>query len=75
MIIISGINQKCRIIFATTEIPQKALLKTFLRRIPVILTIPSLAQRGENEKLELMYNFLKNEREAYTNKNNYFISI
>lgn len=54
-------KSKCRIIFATTEIPQKALLKTFLRRIPVILTIPSLAQRGENEKLELMYNFLKNE--------------
>ena len=54
-------KSKCRIIFATTEVPQKALLKTFLRRIPVILTIPSLAQRGENEKLELMYNFLKNE--------------
>lgn len=54
-------KSKCRIIFATTEVPQKALLKTFLRRIPVIHTIPSLAQRGENEKLELMYSFLKNE--------------
>lgn len=26
-------KSKCRIIFATTEVPQKALLKTFLRRI------------------------------------------
>lgn len=54
-------NSKCRIIFATTEEPEKVLLKTLLRRIPVILTIPSLEQRGVNEKLELIYSLYRSE--------------
>ena len=52
---------KCRIIFATTEDPEVSLLKTLRRRIPVILTIPSLSQRGVNEKLQLIYHLYKKE--------------
>lgn len=54
-------KSRCRIIFATTEQPEKVLLKTLLRRIPVLLTIPSLEQRGINEKLELIYSLYKSE--------------
>lgn len=54
-------KSKCRIIFATTENPEKVLLKTLLRRIPVLLTIPSLEQRGINEKLELIYSLYRTE--------------
>lgn len=61
-------KSRCRIIFATTELPEKALLKTFLRRIPVILTVPSLAQRGQNEKLQLMYSLLKKEEKRIGKK-------
>lgn len=42
------------IIAATTEEPQKSLLKTFLRRIPVIITLPSLKEKGVEEKVELI---------------------
>lgn len=42
------------IIGATTEDPQKSLLKTFLRRIPVIITLPSLKEKSVEEKVELV---------------------
>lgn len=51
----------CRIIFATTETPEQVLLKTLLRRIPVVLTIPSLEQRGINERMQLIYHLYKKE--------------
>ena len=34
------------LVFATTEDPKKALLKTLLRHIPIQIHIPSLEQRG-----------------------------
>lgn len=61
-------RSKCRIIFATTEDPEKVLLKTLLRRIPVLLTIPSLDQRGINEKLELIYFLYRNEEKRINKK-------
>ncbi|WP_286680760.1 sigma-54-dependent transcriptional regulator [Tepidanaerobacter sp. EBM-49] len=50
-----------RLIFATTEELEKNFLKTFLRRIPIRITIPSLDERGEAEKEQFVYMFLINE--------------
>lgn len=60
-------ESKLRLIFATTEDPHKCLLKTLLRRIPVITEIPSLDERSENERIELILSFFKME-EVYLNK-------
>ncbi|WP_066504109.1 sigma 54-interacting transcriptional regulator [Abyssisolibacter fermentans] len=42
------------IIGATTEDPEKNLLTTFLRRIPIILNVPSLNDRPIKERIELI---------------------
>lgn len=52
-----------KIIFATTENPEKALLKTLLRRIPVIVSIPSLQDRSIYERKELICKVFKTEQE------------
>lgn len=52
---------KCRLVFATTEDPQNALLKTLLRRIPITITVPALKDRPLIEKRELIYTIFKNE--------------
>lgn len=49
------------IISATTENPNSALLKTFTRRIPMLITIPSLSERTLEERLYLIKTFFKNE--------------
>ncbi len=49
------------IAFATTEDPRHTLLKPLLRRIPVISRIPSVEQRPDNEKKELLYTLLQRE--------------
>ena len=54
-------TSSCRLVFATTEDPQNALLKTLLRRIPITVTIPSLKERPLTEKKELIYTILKKE--------------
>lgn len=54
-------SSKCRLIFATTEDPQDALLKTLLRRIPITVTIPALKDRPLLEKKQLIYSILKKE--------------
>ena len=50
-----------RIVFATTENPDKVLLKTLMRRIPMTITIPSLEQRGTQERIELLHNIFSQE--------------
>lgn len=50
-----------RLIFATTENPEECLLKTLLRRIPIIVKIPSLDDRGVHERAQLIYYILKKE--------------
>lgn len=52
---------KVRLIFATTENPEKIFLKTFLRRIPLITNIPSFNDRPIIEKLELINNIYRKE--------------
>lgn len=49
------------IIAATTEDPQKVLLKTFLRRIPVIITLPSISQKSISERINILEELLKEE--------------
>ncbi|WP_042354090.1 sigma 54-interacting transcriptional regulator [Bacillus rubiinfantis] len=50
-----------RLIFATTEDLAANFLPTFLRRIPIRVTIPSLDERGEKEKRQFVYMFLLQE--------------
>lgn len=50
-----------RIIGATTKDPEYALLKTFLRRIPIIIRLPSLEERSLEEKFQLIIRFFSNE--------------
>ena len=47
-----------RFIFATTEKLEENFLQTFLRRIPIRVTMPSLDERGEKEKKQFIYLFL-----------------
>ncbi|GIP62787.1 transcription antiterminator BglG [Virgibacillus pantothenticus] len=51
-----------RIFFATTEDLNSVFLSTFIRRIPVQIQLPSLEQRTQNERLEMIYNFFIKER-------------
>lgn len=54
-------ESKVRIIFATTEKPEDSLLRTLLRRIPIIVKIPSLEERGLIEKKQLVYHLFYDE--------------
>ncbi len=54
-------SSKTHIIMATTENPEVVLLKTLLRRIPIITRISSLVERPLQEKKELLYTLLKQE--------------
>ncbi len=49
------------IISATTENPNSALLNTFTRRIPIVITIPPLKDRTLDERLYLIKSFFKYE--------------
>lgn len=50
-----------RIIAATTEDPSSFMLKTFTRRIPMIITLPSLKERTIEERYYLLEQFIKLE--------------
>ncbi|WP_346354871.1 sigma 54-interacting transcriptional regulator [Azotosporobacter soli] len=52
---------KVRVVAATTENPDSALLRTFLRRIPVVIQLPQLAERPLEERLELIRYLLARE--------------
>ncbi|AQR94557.1 sigma 54-interacting transcriptional regulator [Clostridium saccharoperbutylacetonicum] len=49
------------LIGATTEDPNSTLLNTFIRRIPITITIPSFEERAINEKIELVQYLLSKE--------------
>lgn len=49
------------IISATTENPDSALLKTFIRRIPMIIRIPDLSERNIEERFNLISQFMREE--------------
>lgn len=56
------------LVFATTEDPKKALLKTLLRRIPIQIHIPSLEQRGLKEKADLIVYLLNMNQNKFKRK-------
>lgn len=49
------------VIAATTSAPDKVLLKTFTRRIPIIIKLPSYKERPVLEKIMIIEKFLYNE--------------
>jgi transcriptional regulatory protein LevR/transcriptional regulator with AAA-type ATPase domain len=49
------------IISATTENPASSLLKTFTRRIPMIIRMPNLSERNIDERFNLISQFLREE--------------
>ena len=49
------------IIGATTEDPASSLLKTFVRRIPIVISLPSLEDRSCKDKLDIVKFLLANE--------------
>ena len=54
-------HAKVLIIGATTEDPESALTKTFVRRIPNIITMPTLSERFLDEKLDMIRLLLTEE--------------
>ncbi|MDF2680800.1 MAG: sigma-54-dependent transcriptional regulator [Brevibacillus sp.] len=50
-----------QIISATTENPESSLLKTFIRRIPMVIKLPSLVERGMEERFGLLMNLFREE--------------
>lgn len=50
-----------RIIAATTEDPNVAILSTFLRRIPVTIKLPDLCDRTLQERMDFIYGFFSEE--------------
>lgn len=50
-----------QIISATTENPESALLRTFMRRIPMVIKLPSLRERGLKERFNLITQFFREE--------------
>ncbi len=68
------IKVKAQIIAATTEDPQSYLLKTFARRVPMIINIPVLKDRTMNERYYLIQKFItmeskRLEKNIYIDKN------
>ncbi len=58
-------TSRFRFICATTENPESALLKTFIRRLPTIINLPALYARSAQEKFELSCALLKAGSVAY----------
>lgn len=54
-------SSKVRLVFATTEDVEKALLKTFIRRIAITIAIPALDMRTEKEKEHMIISFFQEE--------------
>ncbi|WP_125589085.1 sigma 54-interacting transcriptional regulator [Companilactobacillus jidongensis] len=49
------------IVAATNEDPKSNLLETFLRRIPTIIKIPSLSEKGLREQIQIINYLFRNE--------------
>lgn len=54
-------NARVLIIGATTEDPNSSMLKTFTRRIPIIINLPALHERTNEEKIGLLKFLFSNE--------------
>lgn len=56
-------NLNVRLIFATTEDIDNLMLDTFIRRIPITVTIPSYHERSSNERMQIIYKLFLQEAE------------
>lgn len=70
----SVVSSEVQLIAATTEDPASVLLKTFMRRIPMTITLPALRERELEERYHLVAAFLKEEatrlqKSIYVNRN------
>ncbi|MFD3157561.1 sigma 54-interacting transcriptional regulator [Haloimpatiens sp. FM7330] len=56
-------NRKANVLIvgATTEDPDSVLLKTFIRRIPIIITIPTFDERVIKDKIDIIKYLISNE--------------
>lgn len=65
----TGRNRKANVLLigATTENPKSTLLDTFVRRIPITITIPDFEERPIKEKIELI-NYLISKESQRVNK-------
>lgn len=52
---------KVRLVFATTENVYQTFLPTFIRRLPVIVTLPNYEHRPQSERMQLIDTFFINE--------------
>jgi sigma-54 dependent transcriptional regulator of gfr operon len=57
-----GISVNCRLVFATTEDLKQTFLTTFLRRIPIQTTLPSLDERTMLERKQLIIQAFSDEQ-------------
>lgn len=70
------ISAAVQIIAATTENPKSHLLQTFSRRIPMTIMLPSLKDRGINERYKLIEQFIREEsgrvsKSIYVNRDSF----
>lgn len=61
-------TSSAKLIFATTKEPEQALLRTLLRRIPVMISVPSLEERPLQEKEQLLCSFIDQEAQSIQKK-------
>ncbi|MGE5591067.1 MAG: sigma 54-interacting transcriptional regulator [Bacillota bacterium] len=54
-------HARVMIIAATTERPDSALLRTFARRIPMVIALPALSERTVEERFRFVRRFLRAE--------------
>lgn len=54
-------QSKVRLIFATTENIYQTFLPTFIRRLPVVVTLPNYEQRPQSERMQLIDTFFIGE--------------
>lgn len=56
-------KSKVRYIFATTEKQNSTLLTTFIRRIPIICTLPDYSERSKEERKAILFHLFEQEAE------------
>lgn len=74
---VNSVRSNVRLIMATTEKPETALLETFLRRIPVRVTLPDFIQRPIDERFALLNYLFYQEAKKISKKidvNQYVVS-
>ena len=56
-------KRNVRLIFATTEDVDNLMLDTFIRRIPIVVTLPSFNERNSEERRRIIHNLFRQECE------------